>query len=74
MIKVILKNESDLRFFVLEHVDKNPFVNTPEEYPCLLVDDYYKLRHETNQMGRFLGIVYLKDVLDLFPKQLCGEK
>ncbi len=74
MIRVILKNENDLRIFASKQIDKNPFSNTPEEYPCLLVDDYYKFRHETNQMGRFLDIVYLKDVLDLFPKQLCGER
>lgn len=64
-MKILLKSEDDLLEYKSSCADKNEIYNSPEEYPCLIVSDYYKRRHETNEYGRFLEFLYRKDVLEL---------
>lgn len=75
MENLLLKSEEDFKLFKKKSSDTNEFFNSPEEYPCLMVNDYYKVRHETGELGRFGKFIYRRDILDLMIPQLeSGEK
>ena len=70
MENLLLKTEEDFEKYKKKSSNTDQFYNSPEEYPCLMVNDYYKVRHESGELGRFGKFIYRRDVLDLMIPQL----
>lgn len=66
MENLLLKTEEDFEKYKKKSSNTDQFYNSPEEYPCLMVNDYYKVRHESGELGRFGKFIYRRDVLELF--------